>query len=192
MADRPNALSERVQSNWWLPFCLLILGWGLFLPLSFLDPVFGPLIYLLTVVSLITLLLLVLAKRKTRQRPGIFLLLAIYWVMTWALIKNPVEIRGHLRWLFHSKDYKAEVLKQPSASNGEFKHIEWDGWGFPGAGDTVVYLVFDPEDSLLAASKSKASGALRGIPCAVVGVKRLESHWYTVLFYTETEWGQCA
>jgi hypothetical protein len=61
---------------------------------------------------------------------------------------NSLELRTTIRWLLWSKDYKTKVLTQPNSAKGELKHIEWDGWGFPGAGDTVVYLVFDPDDSL--------------------------------------------
>jgi hypothetical protein len=38
---------------------------------------------------------------------------------------------------------KRKVLAQPASANGEFRHVEWDGWGWAGQ-DTTVYLVFDP------------------------------------------------
>ena len=66
------------------------------------------------------------------------------------------------------------------------------GWGFPGAGDTTVYLVFDPNNSLAAAAHSHAPGKYNGLPCEVFKVRRLEIHWYTVQFYTDTAWDDCA
>jgi hypothetical protein len=75
-------------------------------------------------------------------------------------------------------------------SPGELKHVEWDGWGFPGAGNTDVYLVFDPSDSLAAAAKKHQPGKFDGIPGRVPRVSCLESRWYAVLFYTDERWGK--
>ena len=66
--------------------------------------------------------------------------------------------------------------------------MEWDGWGFAGAGDTTVYLVFDPSDLLLTEAGDHSSGKFAGIPCEVPLVHRLEDHWYTVLFHTDSDW----
>ncbi len=118
-------------------------------------------------------------------------MIAVFCVVSWLLFKASDDMRTSVRWLIRSKAYKTEILAQSNPSNGELKHMEWDGWGFPGAGDTVVYLVFDPKDSLAAAAKSHSSGKFSGIPCEVFNVKRLENHWYTVLFYTDTDWGHC-
>jgi hypothetical protein len=71
------------------------------------------------------------------------------------------------------------------------KHIEWDAWGFPGAGYTTVYLVFDPNDSLSAAAKNDSNGKFSGIPCGVSPVHKLESHYYSVILYTDTDWSHC-
>jgi hypothetical protein len=78
------------------------------------------------------------------------------------------KIHWTTRWFLWSKKYKAEVAAQPAATQG-LRHIEWDGWGFPGAGDTVVYLVFDPNDSLLSTDSSRR---FAGIPCEVPRVRR--------------------
>jgi hypothetical protein len=40
--------------------------------------------------------------------------------------------------------------------------------------DTEVYLVLDPNDSLLDAVEHKRSGTIAGIPCDVWHVRRLE------------------
>ena len=57
-------------------------------------------------------------------------------------------------------------------------------------GPTIVYLVFDPADSLSPAAKGHQPGKFSGIPCEVPRVQRLESHWYAVTFYTEESWGE--
>jgi hypothetical protein len=54
-----------------------------------------------------------------------------------------------------------------------------------------VYLVVDPDDSLSTAAKTGAAGRFSGIPCEVSLVRRLESHYYSVRFYTDTDWGHC-
>ena len=119
-------------------------------------------------------------------------MLLVYWASSAALIiyeiKNPTAIRSVARWLMWSHDYEVKVLAQPTPANGEFKHIEWDGWGWAGM-DTTVFLVFDPSDSLWTAAKSHQPGKYDGIPCEVVRVRRLQSHWYTAQFYTEEYWG---
>jgi hypothetical protein len=95
--------------------------------------------------------------------------------------------KSRVRWLFSSGKYKTQVLSQPSAAGGDFKHIEWDGWGFVST-NTTLYLVFDPTDSLSGAASNHASGNFAGIPCEVREVHRLERQWYIVEFYTSQEW----
>lgn len=86
--------------------------------------------------------------------------------------------------------YKNQVLVQPIGQDGGLKHIEWDGWGW-GGNDTVVYLVFDPNNALADAATGGLAGKYPGIPCEVYRVRRLESHWYTVYFYTNSDWTSC-
>jgi hypothetical protein len=131
----------------------------------------------------------------SKKGPGILeigSIALIYFVISFAMLRSSYQIRSLSQWLLHSGRYKAEVLALPEPSTEEFRHIEFDGWGFPGAGDTVVYLVFDPNDSLSASAKNGLPGKFRSIPCEVVRVRRLESHWYTVLFYTDTDWEHCS
>jgi hypothetical protein len=71
------------------------------------------------------------------------------------------------------------------------KHIEWDAWGFPGAGNTTVYLVFDPTDSLSTPAKTDSSGKFIDLPCEVAAVRKMESHCYAVMFYTDSDWSHC-
>lgn len=71
------------------------------------------------------------------------------------------------------------------------KHAVWDLWGFPGAGDTTVYLVYDPDNSLASGGGRRGGGKFAGIPCPVASVRRLADHWYAAEFYTEESWGRC-
>jgi hypothetical protein len=168
----------------------------IFLPISLYSSQWGAFLYLLGVIPIVSFVLLVIAiafaiRRKPRRALAIIPALFVFWVVSWVLLRNDLPMRSEVRWLWNSKAYKAQVLAQPAPVNGELRHIEWDGWGFPGAGDTVVYLVFDPNDSLAATVSSRVSGKFNGIPCEVPQVRRLESNWYTLLFYTDTTWGHC-
>ena len=120
--------------------------------------------------------------------------LAIIWVITPILfivhLNYHFAIRTTARWLLWSRDYKESVLAQPASANGDLKHVEWDGWGW-GGNDTVVFLVFDPSDSLSAAALNHQPGKYPGIPCEVPYVSRLESRWYIVPYYTGLNWGEC-
>lgn len=93
------------------------------------------------------------------------------------------------RWLLWSGDYKSRVLAESTLENGELKHVEWDGWGWLGQ-YTSVYLVFDPND-WLSAARNHQPAKFPGIPCEVPSVRRLERHWYTVQFYSDTSWASC-
>jgi hypothetical protein len=135
----------------------------------------------------ILLLVVVAVRRGLRRRLSALLALVAYVTVTGALFMARDELRPTLRWLLWSHRYKAQLLAVPHSANGELKHIEWDGWGWAGQ-DTVVYLVFDPTDSLSGAAKSHSPGKFRGMPCEVFRVQRLESHWYSVVFYTNTDW----
>ncbi len=123
-----------------------------------------------------------------RKKRRVFYATITVVVFCLAVIAKYSAIRTTGRWLLFSRRYKAEVLAQP-AQHGEFRHVEWDGWGWGGQ-DTTVYLVFDPTDSLLAAARNRGSGKFSGIPCEVYGVHRLEKNWYTVQFFTNESWGR--
>jgi len=118
-------------------------------------------------------------------------MVATFWTASALLFIYGPEVRSPIKWLLFSTKYKNQVLAQPVSSNGDFKHTEWDGWGWAGI-NTSVYLVFDPTDSLAAAAKSHQPGKFKGIPCAVPWVRRLQSHWYRVMFYTDQDWGGCS
>jgi hypothetical protein len=187
-----QTMAEENRFHWQLPFYIAMGSLLIFFPIIIHDPTFGEILYLFVVAPIGSLFLLVLAiRRKGRQRLAILSMLAVYWLVSWTLVKNSVEVRATSRWLLRSKDYKAQVLALPDSGNGELRHLEWDGWGFAGAGDTNVYLVFDPSDSLSAAAKSHSPGKFSGIPCEISQIRRLESQWYSVVFYTDTDWGHC-
>ena len=144
-------------------------------------------LYLFIVVVVSMFLLNDAIRQKRRQS---LLALAVFWAVSAVLVKNYSAIRDECRWLVFSHQYRAKVLAQRDSATGELKHIEWDVWGFPGAGDTTVYLVFDPKDALSTAARSHRPGKFSGLPCEVPLVHRLESHWYVVRFYTDEWWGR--
>jgi hypothetical protein len=189
-------MDEETARRDWFDWRLLCYGAAgvliLFVPITVYGSHIIGSLYLLVAGPIISLALLVVAIRtKGQRRLALLSTLVAYWAISWGLFKNSLELRTATRWLLWSKDYKTKVLTQPDSANGALKHIEWDGWGFPGAGDTVVYLVFDPTDSLSTEVKGHAPGHFSGIPCEVLRVRRLESHYYSVLFYTETDWDHC-
>jgi hypothetical protein len=117
--------------------------------------------YVLLVVPLISLILggssvIAAIAKKRHGSLAMLSMLVSYWAISAVLVMNYSAMRASARWLIWSHEYKSEVLAQATPSNGELKHIAWDGWGFPGAGDTTVYLVFDPTDALSAAPRAIA------------------------------------
>jgi hypothetical protein len=194
-SEKPRVVEgkdRREQFDWRLPLYAAVAALILFVPLLIggLDILEMP--YIFVAVPIFTLALLIAAVRKKGARRLTLLGVAIvYAVVSWGLFRNSRELRTTGRWLLWSKEYKAKVLSQPTPSNEALRHIEWDGWGYAGVGNTIVYLVFDPNDSLLAAAKTHSSGKFGGLPCEVARVRRLEKNYYTVLFYTDTEWDSC-
>jgi hypothetical protein len=153
------------------------------------------LLYFFVVIPLVSLVFLVLLvaaviSKKNRRSLATLSMLVLFWLLSFIFVKNHFAIRNAARWSLRSRHYKAEVLRQPDPPTGELKHIDWDGWGFPGAGDTNVYLVFDPTDSLTPSVKNRQPGKLSGIPCSVPQMSRLERQWYAVTFYTDERWGK--
>jgi hypothetical protein len=139
-------------------------------------------------VLIVSLVLLDDATRGRRYQP--ILVLVVFLGVSVGIVRNYSAVRDECRWLAWSHVYKREILAQSESAAAEMKHVEWDGWGFPGAGNTIVYLVFDPTDSLRLAAKTHQSGMFRGIPCGVVVAHRLQTHWYSVRFYTQEVWRQ--
>ncbi len=118
-----------------------------------------------------------------------FAALSFSLIVSLVLFIESYPVRTAFRWTFNSKTYKKQVLEQHSSSAG-LQHIEWDGWGWGGQ-DTYVYLVYDPKDRLREAVETHTSMEAIGVPCDVSDIHRLESHWYTIIFYSGGEWTNC-
>jgi hypothetical protein len=180
---------------WWLPVWVVLGGGGVLLSLMMWSA-HAPLLYMLLIapaVCFVCFLFLIAAaiRQRPRQILSAVLTLVGFVAISWGLDRNEGALRPFLRWLLWSRDYKTELRTQPDPRNGELKHVVWDTWGFVPTGFDVVYLVFDPADSLANAAKSKVPGRFGGIPCEVPRVRRLEAQWYAVEFYTDEEWGNC-
>jgi len=188
-----NSAAER-RLDWRLPSSVAA-GAGIVLVSLIVYSPYGAELYILLIAPIISLSCLVLLLRAAiRKRPrqclSMLLTLVAFLAVSGALLKNKNALRSSLRWLLWSQRFKAAVLAQPAPINGELRHMEWEATGFAGVANETVYLVFDPSDSLSAAAKSHSPGKFSGIPCEVPVVRRLESHWYSVWFYTDEVWGQ--
>lgn len=128
--------------------------------------------------------------RKEHDVLMAFAIFGAYVAVTAAFFIGYGQLRPMLRWTLWSHRYKSELLAQAPPANGQLKHVEWERSGWGPIGPTIVYLVFDPTDSLSEAAKSHRPGRFSGIPCEVPRVQRLESHWYAATFYTEESWGE--
>jgi hypothetical protein len=187
-------LAEKAAENRWFAlrphFYAILAAIFVFLPLLIVSNL--DVLYLFIVVPILLIIgLCVLIYAAVRRNLRVALVVAVFWTSSALLFIYPSEVRSPIKWLLLASDYKKQVLAQPTPSNGDFKHIEWDGWGWAGI-NTEVYLVFDPSDSLAAAAKSHQPGKFNGIPCMVPWVRRMQSHWYTVMFYTEEDWSGCS
>jgi hypothetical protein len=153
--------------------------------------VVAPALIALSIGSIIWLIRKAFKNRYEQLLPTLGMVTAL-WAISLSLFfynrAHPFELRETAKWIASSRDYKSEVLARP-ASTAELKHIEWDMSGFAGIFDNTVYLVFDPADTLSTAAQSRQAGKFDGIPCKVRLIRRLENHWYAVLFYTDEYWG---
>jgi len=68
--------------------------------------------------------------------------------------QSPQPTSPHCAMVLFVDRLQIPVLDHPDPPHGMLKHIEWDGWGFPGVGNTTVYLVYDPDDYLLTVAKN--------------------------------------
>jgi hypothetical protein len=187
---------RRDRCDWRLSLYAAVGALIFFVPVMVWGGDFLEFLYMLVVVPIVSVSVLVFvaleAVRKNRLRSvAILSMLVVYCAVSWGLFRNSFELHTIARWLFWSKDYKARLLAEPDSADGLLKHIEWDGWGFGGS-DTVAYVVFDPNDSLSKAAKSRSPEKVSGLPCKAWRVRRLENHYYTVLFYTDTDWSHCS
>jgi hypothetical protein len=193
-ADRPN---------WRLPAYVAIVELAVLIFVALFNTDTQLLLFLLFVgpaLLLASIILIFLLFRAAighaRQFLPLLATLAVLWVIPTSLVfyerSRPYEIRDTARWLVLSHHYKQIVLAQPQSASGGLKHIEWDATGFVGVANNTNYLVFDPADTLSTATKRHRPGKFTGIPCEVRYVRRLESHWYAVFFYTDENWNGCS
>lgn len=187
------AAHER-QLNWKLPVSVAA-GAGVVLASLIVWSPDADILYIFLIAPIASVVFLVLlvraaVRKRASQCLSLALTLVAFLAVSWALLMNRGAVRDSLRWQFWSHNFKTEVLTKPTPINGELKHAEWEATGFPGVGNNTVYLVFDPSDSLWVAAKSHSPGKFSGIPCEVPVVRRLERQWYSVVFYTNEEWGQ--
>jgi hypothetical protein len=184
--------TEELRLNWGLPLSAAA-GAGIVLVSLMVYSPYGDFLYIFLIAPIICLICLVMLavaaiRKRRRQCLSLLLTLVAFLAVSVALHMNRDTLRASLRWLLWSHRFKTEVLAQPAPANGELRHMEWEATGFAGVANNTVYLVFDPTDSLSAATKSHSPGKFSGIPCEVPVVRRLESHWYSVWFYTDEVW----
>ena len=187
-------INKRERFNWRLPISGVV-GATIVLLSLFVYGADSSWLHILIVVPifcLFCLILLVIAAIRKRPYQCLSILFTViaFLAVSWALLGQEGTLRPTLRWLLWSHRYKAELTAASNPADGALKHIEWDGSGWGPIGPTIVYLVFDPADSLSAAANSHHAGQFSGLPCEVPRVQRLESHWYAVTFYTEESWGE--
>lgn len=143
---------------------------------------------------LIITLLLLLTIPRTRRGSAKLLLATTAFIVTGIGITGSrvdVTLRPTLRWAFFSRKFKSEALMQKDQPSGTFKHVEWDGWGGTPVGDWTAYVVFDPTDSLKSMADRLHPGVVKGIPCDVLSIQRMEPDWYSITLEMNEWWDQC-
>jgi hypothetical protein len=100
------------------------------------------------------------AMNRWTKRLLLYVATGALFVVAVMFLWNFYAVRIKAKWLLYSHHFKTEVLAQSGSKAGDFKHIEWDGWGWAGS-DTTVYLVFDPSDSLSAAARKQRPGQVQ-------------------------------
>jgi hypothetical protein len=175
----------------WFPICIAVCSALALFPLTFSSSDLSVIFYAFVTVPLVCLLLCILAfKSRGTQRIAMFSTFAAFLIFTGMLITHFLAMRDAVRWFAYGRVLKWEVLQQPEPMDASLRHVEWEGWGFAGS-DTTVYLVFDPKNALATAAKNRTSGKLGALPCEVYRIRQRESQWYTVQFYTQTDWDYC-
>jgi hypothetical protein len=180
----------KTKRPYWIGlFCVAVAGVLAFIPLQFLESDEASLAFA-CVVLIATLILIGLAI-ASRNLVGVAIVAAYIVIALALLANNAYPLRERVRWAAFASQYKAHVVASHPQQRRQLPHAVWDAWGWTGM-DTFVYLVFDPNDSLLPASRLKSPGKPPGIPCAVYSVHQMEPHWYSVHYYTSKEWDSCS
>ena len=138
--------------------------------------------------------LIVVGVKRPRNIPLRLLTGFVFLYTSRAMLRAQDVVRPSMRWFLWSRGLKTRVLAQPVHVNDELRHVEWDGWGGAPVGDWTAYVVFDPSDFLLSAPRDNGTRTYlryKGIPCKVESVRRLESHWYSVVLGVDEWWDRC-
>lgn len=180
------------MSSWWttllvVPTALLTLILIEVISESRLGP--GEFFYFLVFAPFAAIILFVIAVNT--KKPPAWATALLFCVAVALFGVKASAIRSQARWLLASGLARDRIALQVQPAAGQLKHVEWDGWGFAGAGETNVYLVFDPDDALRTAVNAKDPIRAKGLPCDVWKVNKLENQWYAVTFYTDTGWDDC-
>lgn len=190
-------MAGKDQFNWRLLLCAAFSSVVVML-LSFVysrDPVLDYMFLIAPIACLAFLVMLAVAiVKRTRKSLSVLVMVLAFFFTSGAMLKTQDIVRPSLRWLLWSKRLKAEVLAQPTPTNEDLKHIEWDGWGGAPVGDWTAYVVYDPTDSLSGVAKDGQRGLykkVKGIPCEVDSVRRLENQWYSVMLGVNEWWDRC-
>jgi hypothetical protein len=187
-----DSTRERDQLGWRMSMYAALAAVLVFLPLLISSNTDA--LYLFAIVpGLVVIGICVLIYAVIRKKLPLAVMVATFCAVSAVAFLYNFQIRTFTRWFLWSDQYENKVLAEPTARNGELKHIEWDGWGWGGQ-DFSVFLVFDPTDSLSGPAQNNQSGKLDGIPCEVSGVRRMDSHWYIVFFdvyVDQSSWDSC-
>ena len=195
----PEKTTEVSPFDWRVPGGAALVAFFVSLSIAVCQADTAIFLYLFLVAPILILLSIALPiyaifGKGRRKRLTLLATLGAVWVVLSILFTYYVQdgstVRTTTRWLVWSRNYKEKVFAVYAPTNGELRHVEWDGWGWGGE-DTTVYLVFDPKDSLSSAALIRQPGKFEGIPCPVPQVSRLESQWYAVRFYTNENWDGC-
>ena len=181
--------------NWWKLPCAALIAFAVSIMIAVCQADTAFFLYLflvgpILIVFSLALLVYTIFGKGRQQRLTLLSRLITVWVVSVFVFVYQLQARTIVRWLAWSQNYKRKVLTQQVPANGEFRHVEWDGWGWGGE-DNTVYLVFDPKDSLASAASIHQPGKFDGIPCLVPEVNRFESQWYADRFYTNENWDSC-
>jgi len=174
--------------KWQTPVVVVGVGIAAVVALLLWDLDFGVLASWLIALPVVISLIFFLAVFRARGKSRFFVLALLcgYGLASWAMLRQPAQVRSEVRWLVSSPRWKEKVLqREPSLGLG-LKCVVWDGWGMAGQ-DTEVYLVNSPDDGLRGYTPSNLSG----LPMQVWRIQRLEKNWYSVTFYTNERWDGC-
>lgn len=180
--------------HWLLPLLAIILAGAI----DFFVIAFGALLDAMLAASMVSLMLVTFliinaatAKAFSKLLPLLLLIFPLGFTWYIWVPRHMIDLHDSTRWVVLSQMYKKKVLALPEPADGQLKHTEWNTFGFAGIGDRVVYLAYDPKNFLLKASHTNEPGKFSGIPCTVPKVTKLESQWYLISFYVDTDWKQC-